>query len=54
MNAEDWQYLYDERAAISEHVYGLPRDRAESVAWQAIKDMGCTPFFLRMIRRTAP
>jgi hypothetical protein len=52
MNTADWQYLYDERAAIAEHVYNLNRATAEAVAWKAILEAGCSPFFQRTIKRT--
>ena len=52
MTREDWQYLYDERAAIAEHDGRLPRAEAELVAWTVIKELGCPPCFLRLIKRT--
>jgi hypothetical protein len=51
MTTEDWQYLYDERAAIAEHDGRLNRKEAEALAWQDIKAQGCPPFFQRTIKR---
>jgi hypothetical protein len=33
--AEDWQVFFEERAAVAEHVRGLPRDQAEAQAFDA-------------------
>lgn len=53
MSAEDWQHLYDERAAIAEYDWRMSRADAESLAWSWIKELGCKPFFLRLIKKTA-
>jgi hypothetical protein len=52
MSTEDWQYLYDERAAICEFVYQRSRPDAEAIAWRALIDAGCQPYFSRQIRKT--
>lgn len=36
---EDWQALYDERAAIMEYDGGLPRDEAEARAAEEIRSL---------------
>lgn len=51
MNLSDWQYLYDERAAICEFVYQRDRAASEAVAWRALIDAGCPPYFSRQIKK---
>lgn len=53
MAAEDWQYLYDERAAIAEYDWRMSRPDAETMALSCLKELGCKPFFLRLIKKTS-
>jgi len=52
MDAIEWQYIYDERAAIHEFGGGMSRKEAEDAALAELYQRGCPQEVITRLKKT--